>query len=457
MEVVFILGNHELWSFPELSVNEITQKYRDLLLTHNMHLLQNDLFYKNESNQIGIIPYAELISQSNDLLAEKLRCSRVVILGCLGFSGYNEEFNAKNGIYRNALDIESEILESKKTEELYNKLCTVLKGKNTVIFTHMPKENWCADSIYQPNFVYVNGHTHKNIFFDDGVTRLYADNQIGYKYDDPHLKSFILDGEYDYFFDYKDGIYEITRQEYNDFYRGKNISITFTRENGTIYMLKKQKYYCFIYKGQSGSYSIMNGGALRKLNIKSINYYFERMDSVILSLQTPLNKYSAFQISIAEQIKKFGGDGSIHGCIIDIDFFNHVYVNPIDLKVTGYWAKNIIKKVIYPSIPALLKDRAPNLYLKYQNMLENDPTISLTIYEPKEEMTLLPQNYLETDIYKVSRELKRMQKLDSNILTIWYDPVSNEYALTSENEDCHSGNGISNDNLIEKISTLQSK
>lgn len=103
------------------------------------------------------------------------------------------------------------------------------------------------------------------------------------------------------------------------------------------------------------------------------------------------------------------------------------------------------------------KDRAPNLYLKYQNMLENDPTISLTIYEPKEEMTLLPQNYLETDIYKVSRELKRMQKLDSNILTIWYDPVSNEYALTSENEDCHSGNGISNDNLIEKISTLQSK
>lgn len=457
MEVVFILGNHELWSFPELSVNEITQKYRDLLLTHNMHLLQNDLFYKNESNQIGIIPYAELISQSNDLLAEKLRCSRVVILGCLGFSGYNEEFNAKNGIYRNALDRENEILESKKTEELYNKLCTVLKGKNTVIFTHMPKENWCADSIYQPNFVYVNGHTHKNIFFDDGVTRLYADNQIGYKYDDPHLKSFILDGEYDYFFDYKDGIYEITRQEYNDFYRGKNISITFTRENGTIYMLKKQKYYCFIYKGQSGSYSIMNGGALRKLNIQSINYYFERMDSVILSLQTPLNKYSAFQISIAEQIKKFGGDGSIHGCIIDIDFFNHVYVNPIDLKVTGYWAKNIIKKVIYPSIPELLKDRAPNLYLKYQNMLENDPTISLTIYEPKEEMTLLPRNYLETDIYKVSRELKRMQKLDSNILTIWYDPVSNEYALTSENEDCHSGNGISNDNLIEKISTLQSK
>lgn len=222
-------------------------------------------------------------------------------------------------------------------------------------------------------------------------------------------------------------------------------------------MLKKQKYYCFIYKGQSGSYSIMNGGALRKLNIQSINYYYERMDSVILSLQTPLNKYSAFQISIAEQIKKFGGDGSIHGCIIDIDFFNHVYVNPIDLKVTGYWAKNIIKKVIYPSIPELLKDRAPNLYLKYQNMLENDPTISLTIYEPKEEMTLLPQNYLETDIYKASRELKRMQKLDSNILTIWYDPVSNEYALTSESEDCHSGNGISNDNLIEKISTLQSK
>ena len=32
----------------------------------------------------------------------------------------------------------------------------------------------------------------------------------------------------------------------------------------------------------------------------------------------------------------------------------------------------------------------------------------------------MPQSYLDTDIYKVSREIKKMQKISSNILTAWY-------------------------------------
>lgn len=47
--------------------------------------------------------------------------------------------------------------------------------------------------------MYVSGHTHRNMFFDDGVKRIYADNQIGYRNESPHLKSFLMDGEYDYF------------------------------------------------------------------------------------------------------------------------------------------------------------------------------------------------------------------------------------------------------------------
>lgn len=36
-------------------------------------------------------------------------------------------------------------------------------------------------------------------------------------------------------------------------------------------------------------------------------------------------------------------------------------------------------------------------------------------------ITVLPQTYLDTDIYKASREIKKMQKLSSNILTSWYE------------------------------------
>lgn len=79
----------------------------------------------------------------------------------------------------------------------------------------------CVIANCHDNFVYVSGHTHRNMFFDDGVKRIYADNQIGYRNESPHLKSFLMDGEYDYFEDYEDGIYEITSQEYQDFSRGK--------------------------------------------------------------------------------------------------------------------------------------------------------------------------------------------------------------------------------------------
>ena len=51
--VVFILGNHELWPFPDLSVEEIAKKYRAFLKPYGMYLLHNDLLYLDENNQNG--------------------------------------------------------------------------------------------------------------------------------------------------------------------------------------------------------------------------------------------------------------------------------------------------------------------------------------------------------------------------------------------------------------------
>lgn len=52
-------------------------------------------------------------------IADRLRSARYVILGGLGFSGYNTEFNADNGIYRMTVDRTTEIKESKIFEDLY--------------------------------------------------------------------------------------------------------------------------------------------------------------------------------------------------------------------------------------------------------------------------------------------------------------------------------------------------
>ena len=426
---IFVLGNHEFWDFPGMSIEEIVKKYRTVLQENGMYLLQNDLFYKNEFDDMGVIPYDELIQLENSAISKKLRCTRLVIFGSLGFSGYNEEFNANNGVYRTTIDRKTEIWESEKFERLYNKLMQVLEKKNTIIFTHMPKKDWCSDANYHNDFVYVSGHTHRNIFFDDGVERIYADNQIGYRNENPHLKSFLMDGEYDYFADYKDGVYEITSQEYQDFSRGKDIDMTFNRRTNILYMLKKSGYYCFIHKTKAGTLSILNGGALKKLDVKDVYYYYDNMDTMINSIKTPLKKYTIYQKSIANEIKKIGGSGRIHGCIIDIDYYNHIYVNPVDMTVTGYRASDIINKLVYPTIPALLEKECPKLYSNYLKMIESEELNPLMGKKTKNEISLLPQEYLETNIYKASREIKKMQKLSSNILTTWYEIVSSTSGL----------------------------
>ena len=55
--------------------------------------------------------------------------------------------------------------------------------------------------------------------------------------------------------------------------------------------------------------------------------------------------------------------------MIDINFVNHVYVNPIDLTIMGYWASDMIQKVVYPNIHSLLEEECPLLYANYQKLI----------------------------------------------------------------------------------------
>lgn len=269
--VIFVLGNHELWEFPQSSFEEIVTKYKELIDECGMYLLQNNIIYGDSNRVIHQITTEEILSLEDKELREKIRTSRIIFFGGLAFSGYNEKFNANFGIYRDTIDRATEIEESKKFEKLYNKVCSICSDKNLVVFTHMPMDCWSKKADYHKNFIYVSGHTHRNYFYDDGDIRVYADNQIGYKNKRLHMKWFDTENEYDYFVDYQDGIYEITNNEYKEFYRGKNLMINFNREVNTLYMLKKNGYYCFICESMHGSLAILNGGALKKLYKDDIN------------------------------------------------------------------------------------------------------------------------------------------------------------------------------------------
>ena len=54
------------------------------------------------------------------------------------------------------------------------------------------------------------------------------------------------------------------------------------------------------------------------------------------NIKTIMNSYMDKLLNISKVIKSIGGDGSIHGCIVDIDYYNHIYINPVDGKITEY-------------------------------------------------------------------------------------------------------------------------
>ena len=430
-KVIFTLGNHELWAFPDKSLEEIVQIYRSCLEEHGMILLHNELLYANSDfSEWNIISDKDILMYSYQELRELLKTSRVHIFGGLGFSGYNEDFNADRGVYQNVINRAEEILETQRFEALYDRILYVLNDKEVVIFTHMPFDDWHMESERGKNFIYVSGHNHRNTFFEDGEIRIYSDNQIGYYGETPRLKYFRVDGKYDWFLDYPDGIHKITRDDYIEFYRGKNIQITFNREIHGLYMLKKSGYYCFILKNVLGSLFIMNGGAIKSLSRSNINYYYTNMEAQIAYIKTPLDKFEAIQKKISNDIKKIGGSGYIHGTIVDIDYYNHIYVNPIDLKMTPYYALDMIRKYAYPNVPALLSQECPNLYANYKKLLQMENRNEIAIISDFDETQVIqPILYENTDIYQASREIRKMQKLNSQILTAWYDNVSGVASL----------------------------
>lgn len=420
-EVVFILGNHELWSYQGKSVEEIKRIYKDKIESRGMFLLQNDLLYKNSDGDFILIPYEELNESTDEQLRDRLRNARLVILGGIGFSGYNQEFNADSGVYGKTLSRADEIEETAKFEKLYNRLVPIIADKNVIILTHMPLKDWCASGEPQKNFFYISGHTHKNEFYDDGCYRIYADNQIGYGNRSLHLKTFLMDTSYEYFGDYADGIYEITREQYADFYKGLNRSVCFNRSFLRLYMLKKHGYYCFIRQDKQKKLGILNGGKIKGLLKKDIQYYYDNMDNMVSRIKGPLDKFTEYQQRIADEVIKIGGSGNIHGCIIDIDGLNHIYVNPDDLQITGYWALDMVEKYAYRDVPSLLEHECPRLYANYLKLIEAGGENEFAIIKSDKIQTKISEAYFSTDIYRKSNEICKMQKLKNNLLCAWYE------------------------------------
>lgn len=449
-QIVVVLGNHELWDFNRrgvahsnlLTLNEIILQYRDLFSSLGICFLQNELLLSDGT----IISEEQLKSINQDELKHICLKSPFVILGGLGFSGLNSKFNATQGIYRQTImSLDEDIKKTNQFNFIYNKVKSVLCNDKVIILTHTPKENWSNED-YNCNWIYVNGHSHRNDYCCDGEKTFYSDNQVGYYSTNIGLKHFKLSKVYDIFKYYPDGIYPISREQYLDFNRGVKIKVTFNR-TGTIHMLKNNNVYCFILENQNtGKIYLLNGGTINNLEHNDLNYYFERIAYYSDAIRGIFSDYNQALKSISDSIKKIGGTGTIHGCIVDIDFFNHIYLNPEDGTVTPYFALSIIDKYIYPDVKALLLDRRIDLYNNYLKLLDGESeNVKLLKGEIRAGSTEISRFIPDTYMYRPSRIMKSLQYLtEVNVIRLWNDRIfESQYQSKNQAKDLGTNNTLS--------------
>lgn len=425
-QIVVVLGNHELMDNSIETLDDI-DKYRALFKKLGICFLQNEILFVSEEKKKKL-GETSILSMNEQELNEIARRSYFTILGGIGFSGYNAVYNGDTLDYGKSItSLEDDLIETKRFEELYQKIKQVLQKKQIIVLTHTPKRDWSHDG-YNPNWIYVSGHTHQNESEVSAERIVYADNQIGYKSNNNiSLKSFKCTTTYDIFSDYADGIYEISREDYYWFNRGKGIQAQFNRKEGTIYMVKREEIYAFFLYAKDRLY-ILNGGVPNKLEINELShlkFYYANLPQYAQNIRKLISKYSSSQSEIAEFVREIGGIGRVHGCIVDIDDYNHIYVNPYDGSITPYFAYDIVDKYPYANVPSLLEKELPWLYNNYVKMLEDksDKMIPAICY-PVESKKNGRMKYESTDIYRPSRLIRALQyTLEKNVVRKWSNKV----------------------------------
>lgn len=303
-------------------------------------------------------------------------------------------------------------------------------------------EDW-SNIGYNPNWIYISGHTHQNSLIrkDDGTTVL-SDNQVGYIPKNWHFNSFTVSGSYDPFADWVDGIYQIESNQYIDFNRGRGINMSSFKRSGELQMIKRDGVYMFFLKDKN--LYMLEGGHIHRVE-HDIDYYFNNLTLYQQCVKILFTPYNNCLETISKEIRTFGGSGKIHGYIVDIDFFNHIYLNPFDGKITPYFAQNMVKKLPFENVPTLLKnspfppqpsDGTP-LLVRYKKASKSGliPVLAMQEHDADAALATVPDWVLDTTMYVPSRLMRSVQYIfDQNVVRVWKDEI---LKINKDNSEFH--------------------
>lgn len=275
-------------------------------------------------------------------------------------------------------------------------------------------------------------------------------------------------------YEYPDGIHNISVEEYWSYIRqtDKQYEFKFIPKfsfTDYVIMLKKNGYLMFFSVSPKGTLSILNGGKYKKTNF-SINYYYDKIDKYAELIVNRFSKYWDVLGEISNQLKelepsqnelktlylknkidaenyglqfftfnqwysekKYKLSGHIHGCIVDIDYNNHIYLNPYDGSLVPYYATSKYDKIIYKNIKSLIAAKRPEMLNPFNKLKQSNPKSLLVVDKKTIKKELVTQNSkiddtlikeYSNDMYKTSNLLKSLQKIyDLKLVSIWNDMI----------------------------------
>ncbi len=290
---------------------------------------------------------------------------------------------------------------------------------------------------------------------------------------------------------YDDGIHDISVDDYWSYYKelSDNLRPKFSRTH-SVKFIKNSGYYMFVSLSEKGATSILKGGSLRKLK-KPLQYYYERLPEYATTVLNKFSKYWEALYCISNQIQsisindeelrqeyeRFLNDleplepeeeadyepwdyeswleyyknmyrfsGKVHGCIVDIDYYNHIYLNPYDGTIAPYSAPSMYMKYVYNNVPSLIAKHRPEMLPAFNRAIEESTdkeATSLVLADSKEKraLSILEKHEIDeynvpvTDIsmYTISNRMKELQAVyDHNLVVVWYDDFLPHYELESK-------------------------
>lgn len=463
--VIGVLGNHEFWDAHAqaggpAAADSIVASYKEAIEKATfgssfLFMLENEVYLRYKGVRDLVIDEQTLLDCDAGELRDLCADSTTVVLGGCGFSGRNPVFNASAGLYRDAIDRKVDLERSERFGAVHAKMLACAGDIPIIVMTHTPVENWLPEPP-NPGWIYVNGHTHRNgmVRDDDGTTVLF-DNQVGYEPRRWHMNSFAMAGRYDPFRTWGEGKYEIEPAQYIDFNLGRGIGMCQFKRPGEIIMLKRAGTYMFLLKSQQRLY-LLEGGRIHRLE-HAVDWYYTMLPEYARRVTRAFGPYRDALEAIADEVRRFGGSGNVHGCIVDIDFWNHVYLNPFDGTMTPYYAVDMKNKTIYPTVGQLLarnplldcgiirfSDNARSLLERFERAESDGKLTALseqTMREGRIRLPVVPVVVLDKTMYEPSRIMRSVQYvLDQHVVRIWRDEVLGDGADGARRDE--SGNHL---------------